>query len=99
MATLKVLGFHDMEVASYVYRENIYLTLLSMILGVVLGKYLHRFIMLTVEIDECMFGRQINLSSYIYGAVLTIIFSLIVNFVMFYKLRKIDMVESLKSVE
>ena len=99
LATLKVLGFYDMEVANYVYRENIYLTLISMVIGVVLGKYLHRFIMLTVEIDECMFSRQINLSSYIYGAVLTIIFSLIVNFVMFYKLRKIDMVESLKSVE
>lgn len=99
LATLKVLGFYPKEVAEYVYRENMILTVLGAIVGCGLGKLLHRFIIETVEIDSAMFGRNINLSSYIYGFLITIGFSLFVNGVMYFKLKKIDMVESLKSVE
>lgn len=99
LATLKVLGFYDKEVSSYVFRENIVLTLIGTIVGMALGMILHRFIIVTVEIDSCMFGRAINLSSYVYSALITIAFSLFVNWVMYFKLKKINMVESLKSVE
>ena len=75
------------------------LTVLGAIVGCGLGKLLHRFIIETVEIDSAMFGRNIDLSSYIYGFLITIGFSLFVNGVMYFKLKKIDMVESLKSVE
>ena len=99
LATLKVLGFYNGEVAMYVYRENIVLTFLGAVFGIVLGKILHRFIIVTVEIESVMFGRNIDLSSYIYAFLLTILFSLFVNGVMHFKLKKINMVESLKSVE
>ncbi len=99
LATLKVLGFYNMEVAEYVYRENILLTFLGAVVGVVLGKFLHLFIIETVEVDSAMFGRNINLPSYIYSLVLTVAFSLMINGVMYFKLKKIDMVESLKSIE
>ena len=99
LATLKVLGFYDGEVASYVYRENILLTIIGSVVGMVLGNLLHRYIILTVEVDEAMFGRQIHWQSYLYSFLFTVAFSLFVNWVMFYKLKKIDMVESLKSVE
>ena len=99
LATLKVLGFYDGEVASYVYRENILLTIIGSVVGMVLGNLLHRYIILTVEVEEAMFGRQIHWQSYLYSFLFTVAFSLFVNWVMFYKLKKIDMVKSLKSVE
>ena len=99
LATLKVLGFYDGEVASYVYRENILLTIIGSVVGMALGNLLHRYIILTVEVEEAMFGRQIHWQSYLYSFLFTVAFSLFVNWVMFYKLKKIDMVESLKSVE
>lgn len=99
LATLKVLGFYNNEVSMYVYRENIVLTVLGALFGIVLGKILHRFIIVTVEIESVMFGRNIDLSSFVYGFILTMLFSLIVNAAMYVKLKKIDMVESLKSVE
>ena len=99
LATLKVLGFYNGEVAMYVYRENIVLTVLGAVFGIVLGKFLHGFIIVTVEIESVMFGRNIDLSSFIYGFLLTILFSLLVNGAMYFKLKKINMVESLKSVE
>jgi len=99
LATLKVLGFTDMEVAMYVYRENIVLTVVGAIFGVILGTGLHRFTIETVEVDAVMFGRVIFPSSYLYAILFTILFSIIVNFVMYYKLKQINMVESLKSVE
>ena len=99
LATLKVLGFYDMEVSSYVYRENIMLTIFSIAVGIVLGALLHRFVITTVEVDAVMFGRVVNWQSYLYSALFTTAFSLFVNWVMYYKLKKIDMVESLKSVE
>ena len=99
LATLKVLGFYNGEVAMYVYRENIVLTFLGAVFGIILGKFLHGFIIVTVEIESVMFGRNIDLSSFVYGFLLTILFSLLVNGAMYFKLKKINMVESLKSVE
>ncbi|WP_434309790.1 FtsX-like permease family protein [Hominifimenecus sp. rT4P-3] len=99
LATLKVLGFYDNEVAAYVYRENILLTILGIGAGVVLGIWLHRFLIQTVEIDMMMFGQTIQPPSYLYSSLLTIVFSLLVNIFVFLKLKKIDMIESLKSVE
>lgn len=99
LATLKVLGFYDMEVANYVYRENILLTLLGTIVGCEMGRLLHLFTIKTVEVDNAMFGREIFPSSYVICAIFTIGFSVLVNAIMYFKLKKIDMVESLKSVE
>lgn len=99
LATLKVLGFYDMEVGNYVYRENILLTIIGAFVGVFLGKILHRFVIQTVEVEMTMFGRNINMPSYLYAIGFTFLFSMLVNFVMYFKLKKIDMVESLKSVE
>lgn len=99
LATIKVLGFYDKEVSAYVYRENILLTILGSIFGIFLGMLLHRFIIVTVEVDVCMFGRNISVFSYVVSALITYGFSILVNGVMYFKLKKIDMVESLKSVE
>lgn len=99
LATIKVLGFYDGEVAAYVYRENILLTIIGAAVGIFIGKFLHLFIIQTVEVDACMFGRNIKLMSYVLGTLFTFAFSIVVNLVMYYKLKKIDMVESLKSVE
>jgi putative ABC transport system permease protein len=99
LATLKVLGFFDGEVGAYVYRENVLLTLMGVALGVLFGKLLHAYVIATVEVDACMFGRNINPDSFVYGILFTIGFSVIVNFAMYFKLKKIDMVESLKSIE
>ena len=99
LATLKVLGFHDGEVAMYVYRENIWLTGIGILLGMVIGVILHQFVIRTCEVDMIMFGQDIGALSYLYSAVLTGVFAVIVNFFMYFSLKKIDMVESLKSVE
>ena len=99
LATIKVLGFYDNEVSAYVYRENILLTLIGTIAGVLLGSLLHRYVIATVEIDSVMFTRIIENISFVYSALLTFGFSVFVNVVMYFKLKKIDMVESLKSVE
>ena len=72
LATLKVLGFYPMEVAEYVYRENVILTVIGAIVGILLGKILHRFIIVTVEIDTAMFGRNIDFSSFVYGFLITV---------------------------
>lgn len=99
LATIKVLGFYNKEVAAYVYRENMILTLIGAIFGSFFGILLHRFVITTIEIDLVMFGRNIDPSSFVYSIILTLFFSAFVNLVMYYKLKKIDMVESLKSVE
>lgn len=99
MATLKVLGFYDSEVAMYVYRENIILTIIGIGAGALMGAFLHRFIIQTVEVDLMMFGRQISFFSYLLSGLITLIFSVLVNLVMYRNLKKIDMIESLKSVE
>lgn len=99
LATLKILGFYDLEVSEYIFRENIILTVIGTVLGLGLGILLHRFVIITAEIDLVMFGRDIGLMSYIKSILMTCLFSLIVNFSMHFKLRKIDMASSLKSVE
>ena len=99
LATLKVLGFYDGETASYVYRENIFLTLMGALAGLFLGKWLHRWLIGTIEMDYMIFGRGLHGRSYLYAVVLTVLFSLSVNFFSYFYIRKIDMVESLKSVE
>ena len=99
LATLKVLGFYDSEVAMYVYRENVILTLMGILAGVFMGTILHRFTILTVEVDMMMFGREISVSSYFLSGLITLLFSVLVNLVMYRNLKKIDMIESLKSVE
>lgn len=99
LATIKVLGFYDKEVSAYVYRENILLTIIGTLVGILLGSLLHRYVIVTVEIDKVMFARTVKAASFAYSALLTCAFSLFVNAVMYFKLKKIDMVESLKSVE
>lgn len=99
LATIKVLGFFDIEVAMYVYRENFILTLLGVALGQVLGKLLYTYLIRTVEIDMVMFGREAVWSAYVGSIVLSLLFAVLVNFVMYFRLKRIDMVESLKSVE
>lgn len=99
LATLKVLGFYDIEVAEYVYRENVLLTVFGILVGIVLGRFLHQFVVLTCETDIVMFGRTIKPLSYLFSAIATVIFAMIVNFGMYFNLKKIDMVESLKSIE
>lgn len=99
LATLKVLGFYDGEVASYVYRENMVLTLFGIIAGMGIGNFLHHYVIQTVEVDMMMFGRNVFFRSYLYSGLITLVFALFVNGMMFYRLKKIDMIESLKSVE
>lgn len=99
LATIKVLGFYDIEVGKYVYRENIVLTVLGAVAGVGMGIILHRYVILTAEVDMIMFGRNIFLMSYVYSILLTLVFAVIINFIMFFQLKKIDMIESLKNTE
>jgi len=99
LATLKVLGFYDGETTMYVYRENIFLTLFGIILGTVMGRFLHAWMVLTVEVDLVMFGRTAPPYAYVLAAALTVVFSVAVNIAAHFKLKKVDMVESLKTVE
>ncbi len=99
LATIKLLGFYDGELSKYVYRETTLLTIFGTALGIALGILLHRYVMKTVETDVYMFSKMLEPRSIIISAAITIVFSLLVNAVMYFKLKKIDMIESLKSVE
>ena len=99
LATIKLLGFYDGEVSAYVYRENIVLTLFGILLGCFMGHWLHIYLVRSTEIDLMMFGRQTAPSAYVYAAILTALFSLLVNVLAHFRMKKIDMVESLKSAE
>lgn len=99
LATIKLLGFYDGEVSAYVYRENIVLTVIGIAVGILMGHYLHTWLVLSTEIDLMMFGRETDPKSYLYAAVLTALFSFLVNLIAHFKMKKIDMVESLKSAE
>ena len=99
LATIKVLGFNDTELAMYIYRENGLVTLLGVILGLVGGIFLHGYVIGTVEIDLLKFPRIIYPQSYAFAVVLSLVFAVFVNVAMNYKLARIDMVESLKNVE
>lgn len=99
LATLKVLGFYDGELSAYIYRENVILTVFGVAMGMVMGKLLQQWLILTVEIDLLMFGRTVAPTSYLWAVLLTTVFSLVVNLAAHRKLKKLDMVESLKTVE
>lgn len=99
IATIKVLGFYDNEVSAYIIRENILSTLIGIIAGWIFGVFLHRFVVITSEVDIVMFDRNLVWWAYAAAFVLTAMFSVIVNFALYFKLKKIQMVESLKSVE
>lgn len=99
IATIKVLGFYPREVYDYVFRENRILGLIGSFVGLGLGKLIHMFVITTVEVEVAMFIRSVNLMSYIYAIVITMFFTTFINFVMRKVLNRIDMVESLKSIE
>ena len=99
LATIKLLGFYDKEVSAYVYRENIVLTVFGILMGCFMGHWLHIYLVRSTEIDLMMFGRQTAPSAYVYAAILTMLFSVLVNVLAHFKMKKIDMVESLKSAE
>lgn len=99
LATLKVLGFYDRETANYIFRENIVSTAIGTAAGLFAGVFLHRLVMDTAEIDAVMFGRDIATLSFVFTAALSFVFLAVVNRVMSRRIRKIDMIESLKSVE
>lgn len=99
IATIKVLGFYDGEVSAYIYRENTILTIIGTLVGLFVGIFLHRYIMTTVEMDNLMFGLKLDFKSYLIAGALTIVFAILVNFAMYYKLKNVEMVESLKSID
>lgn len=99
IATLKVLGFTPHEVNAYIYRETILLSIIGALVGCVLGIWMEGFVVVTAEVDQVMFGREIHALSFVIAFALTMVFSVIVTVAMRRKLAKIDMVESLKSVE
>lgn len=99
IATIKVLGFYDKEVSAYIYRENIMLTVIGILVGLIGGVFLENFVITTAEVEMVMFLRSVGVMSFVYSAVITALFSLIVNIVMHFHLKKVKMVESLKTVE
>lgn len=99
LATIRVLGFYQKEVAAYIFREINILSLIGILCGVPLGIWLHHYIVLTVEVASVMFGRTISWPSYLIAAGLTVLFTLLVNLIMRRPIRRIDMVESMKAVD
>ena len=99
IATIKVLGFFKRETESYVFRENLLLTVLGMFPGLVLGKFLHAFVMSQIQIDLIAFDTRVAPVSYLYSAILTVVFAWLVNRGMSGKLENVSMTESLKSVD
>jgi putative ABC transport system permease protein len=99
IATIRVLGFYDMEVYKYIFRENIVLSVIGIVVGLFLGVLLDGFIIATVETDIAMFAREIEPTSFIYSVVFTLAFTFIVNILMTPIIKRISMVESLKSIE
>lgn len=99
LATLKVLGFYNGEVSAYIYRENIFLTVMGIALGLVLGIPLNIAVVGVVDIDQLTFNTHLKPTSFLIAILMTVVFAIIVNLLMHFKLKKISMVESLKSVE
>lgn len=99
IATIKVLGFYARETADYVFRENLVLTGMGALAGLVLGKWLHGFVMYNINIDMISFKTTVVPLSYVWSLLLTFVFAMLVNGVMYFKLEKINMAESLKSIE
>lgn len=99
IATIKVLGFYNSETSAYIYRENIILTIVGALFGLLLGSVFTRFVIQTIQMDMAMFSREIDPLSFVWGFLLTMVFAIFVNIIMYRVMMKIDMVESLKSVE
>lgn len=99
IATIKVLGFYSLETANFVYRESITLTVIGSLAGLALGNVFTTFIIESIQMDNVMFVKEVSFLSYLYAFILTLAFSMIVNFMMYFKMKKISMVESLKSIE
>lgn len=99
LSTIKVLGFYDNELTMYIYRENIILTIFGILLGLILGKIEHDFVLKTVELDMVMFSPTIQPLSYLYASLITIFFTIIVGIFVYVKLKNVDMIEALKSNE
>ncbi|MBE5876334.1 MAG: FtsX-like permease family protein [Lachnospiraceae bacterium] len=99
IATIKVLGFYDRETADYVFRENILLTFIGAAVGMVMGHYLHDFVMNEIVVENIGFDIHVLPVSYAYSVILTVVFSLVVNLLMQGKINKVSMTESLKSVD
>lgn len=99
IATIKVLGFYNLETANYIYRENMILTLAGALVGLPLGQVFTTFIVKEIQMDMVMFPQYVNLFSFVIGFILTFLFALLVNFIMYFKMNRISMVESLKSIE
>jgi putative ABC transport system permease protein len=99
IATLKVLGFTRSEVFKYIFREILILAIIGAAVGLVLGIALENFVVVTAEVDAVMFGRSIHALSFVMAFVLTVVFAVIISLLMRGKLHRIDMVESLKSIE
>ena len=96
LSTIKVLGFYDNEVTMYIYRENIFLTVVGILVGLVLGYFEHLYVLTTVELDILMFSPALHWQSYGYASLITLFFAIVVGIVIYFKLKKIDMIEALK---
>lgn len=99
IATIKVLGFYDLETSAYIFRENIISSLIGVLFGWIFGIFLHRFVVLTAEVDLVMFSRSVSWWAFVCSGLITMVFAIAVNIILHFKLKKIDMVESLKSIE
>ena len=99
IATIKVLGFRAQESAAYVFKENLLLTGMGMVLGLFMGKWLLDFVISQIKVDIIWLFPVINFPSYVYALTLTVLSALIVDFFLYFKLEKINMAEALKSVE
>ena len=99
IATIKVLGFYDKETSSYICSENYISSVIGILIGFAAGKILHYFVVITSEVDVVMFNRELVWWAYLLGALMTFGFTIIENLILHFKLKKVDMVESLKSVE
>ena len=99
LATLKVLGFYPNELAAYILRENVILTFIALVFGVIFGIFLHRFVIITAELDMVMFYRSLDLMSIFKSLVLTVVISYLINYVMSKRANRVDMSEALKTFD
>ena len=96
---MKVLGFHNNEVSAYVYRETLVLTIFGVLIGLGLGVLLNQFVMTVAETDEILFVKYIYPMSYLYTFLIMTLFTVVVQFITYFILKRINMIDSLKSVE
>ena len=99
ISTIKVLGFHDREVDMYIFRENIILTILGILTGTFMGKILYLFLISTAEMDNMMMIPTVSTTSYIISGLITMVFAILVMVMMHFKLKNINMIDALKSIE